>query len=86
MKRRKNNKSEVESSLDKMINMLGIHLQQDFAMHQEEMKNERGERTTSSRTCHITTYAHVETTDDEYVYDFNDHAKKTKSVIVNIVM
>ncbi len=24
-----------------MINMLGIHLQQDFAMHQGEMKNER---------------------------------------------
>ncbi len=30
-----------ESSLNKMINMMGVQMQQDFAMQQHKMKNER---------------------------------------------
>ncbi len=34
-------KSGEETFLGKMISMMGVQMQQDFAMHQDEMKNER---------------------------------------------
>ncbi len=37
----KKSKSETGSSLDKMINMIGIQMQQYFAMGNKEMRNDR---------------------------------------------